>query len=60
MHKNLKDLKITPDTCTEKCTKIAQGMKHYVISSSEKKNGFGFISASSYKNQKTYFTKIIS
>jgi len=37
MHKNLRDLKITPDTCTEKCTKIAQGMKHYVISSSEKK-----------------------
>ena len=36
MHKNLRDLKITPDTCTEKCTKIAQGMKHYVISSSEK------------------------
>ena len=37
MHKNLRDLKITPDTCTEKCTKIAQGMKLYVISSSEKK-----------------------
>ena len=40
MHKNLRDLKITPDTCTEKCTKIAQGMKHYVKSSSEK-NDFG-------------------
>ena len=40
MYKNLGDLKITLDTCTEKCTKIAQGMKHYVISSS-KKNGFG-------------------
>ena len=59
MHKNLRDLKITPDTCTEKCTKIAQGMKHYVISSSEK-NGFGSISASSYKDQKTYFAKAIS
>ena len=40
MHKNLKDLKITPDTCTEKCTKIAQGMKHYVIKVVLKKKWF--------------------